>query len=522
MKHLRNLSIKIKTSVSISVYILIVLIGSILFTVHNFQGRLLQDRIESLQENVKNLSESYKEKIIVKNLEKIDELVNFLKNIKSVKDVYITDKDETVIGSSDLFFLGKNAEDFPQKNLQKIEYKLSVDNEPVGKVIVLYDITEIQKEIIKDINKILFPLSFIVGFIVFASFLGTFLISTALVNPLIKLKEHILNLFGSGFENLKNSLDFKIADNKDLKCVKNLSENCWLSDKDGKDILFTIGDKAVKQCSKCEVFIKSSGDEIDKLTYSFYMMVASLNNYIIKLEEAHRERETLSCMAAMGEMSAKIAHEIKNALYSISNAANYIKNNSNDETIKEFGKIIKEESYRLNDMTVSFLNFSKLIEPKFHPEDINKVIQNSTNLLIYDCEDYGIKINLELDKNTPLIFIDANLIKQVLVNLILNSIDAIKEKGLHNGIIKISTKYMEDRRKIQITVEDNGIGIPEEIKSKIFKPFFTTKPKGTGLGLPMVYKIIFLHGGSVNLESVYGKYTKFIIEIPLERGDKNV
>ncbi|WP_297889989.1 ATP-binding protein [Sulfurihydrogenibium sp.] len=522
MKKLKSLSIKLKTSISISVFILLVLIGSILFTVSNFKERLIQDRIQSLQENVKNLSESYKEKIIVKNLEKIDELVYFLKSIKSVKDVFIVDKDDTVIGSSDLSFLGKTQTSFVKKNLQKIEYNLNVDKEPVGKVVVLYDVSQIKDEVMKDINKILYPLSFIVGFIILVSFLGTFFISTALVNPLIKLKENILNLFESGFENLKNSVELKPVSNSQIKCLKDLSDHCWLSGKDGKEVLFYLGNKTVKECSKCDIFTKLSGDEIDKLTYSFYMMVSSLNDYINKLEEAHRERETLSCMAAMGEMSAKIAHEIKNALYSISNAANYIKNNSNDEVIKEFGKLIKEETYRLNDMTVSFLNFSKLIEPKFSLENVNKVIENSISLLSYDCEDYGIKLSVELDNKVPPILIDTNLIKQVLVNLILNSVDAIREKNTDNGVIKVSTKYLKDKNKVVLTVEDNGIGIKEEIKAKIFKPFFTTKQKGTGLGLPMVYKIVFLHGGTVNVESVYGKYTKFIIEIPTEREDKNV
>ncbi|MGC9188819.1 MAG: two-component system sensor histidine kinase NtrB [Sulfurihydrogenibium sp.] len=522
MTYLRNLSIKLKTSISISVYILIVLVGSILFTVNNFTERLIQDRIQSLEENVKNLSESYKEKIIVNNLEKVDELVNFIKSIKSVKEVFVLNKDGTVIGSSDLTFLGKNEVSFPTKNFEKFEYNLSVEKEPVGKVVVLYDLADLKAEVLSDIKKVIYPLSFIVGFIILASFLGTFLISTVLVNPLVNLQKSIVNLFVAGFENLKKSIDFKPATKSDLKCVKGLTENCWLSQKGGVDTLFYLGDKAVKECSKCDVFAKLSGDEIEKLSYSFYVMVASLNDYIQKLEEAYRERETLSCMAAMGEMSAKIAHEIKNALYSISNAANYIKNNSNDKIIREFGKIIKEESYRLNDMTVSFLNFSKLIEPKFTYEDINKVVENSVSLLMYDCEDYGIKMELELDKNIPPTLIDANLMKQVLVNLVLNSIEAINEKNHQNGLIKITTKYLQDRKKIIITVEDNGIGIKEEDKSKIFKPFFTTKPKGTGLGLPMVYKIIFLHGGTVNVESVYGKYTKFTIEIPVERSGRNV
>ncbi|MFN3788432.1 MAG: two-component sensor histidine kinase, partial [Sulfurihydrogenibium azorense] len=265
MKSLRNLSIKLKTSLSISVYILAVLVGSILFTVYNFQERLLEDRIKSLEENVKNLSESYKDKIIVKNLEKIDELVGFLKSIKSVKNVFILDKNETVIGSTDLEYLGKLESNFPKKDLQKIEYNLSVDGEPVGKVVVLYDIKEIKQDIINDIKKIIYPLSLIVGFIIVASFLGTFFISTVLVNPLIKLKESILNLFWTGFYNLKEAVEFKPKTKSDVICVKGITEKCWLGSKNGKEILFSLGEKSIKECPKCEVFSKLSGDEIDNL-----------------------------------------------------------------------------------------------------------------------------------------------------------------------------------------------------------------------------------------------------------------
>lgn len=325
-----------------------------------------------------------------------------------------------------------------------------------------------------------------------------------------------MNLFVQDFKNLNTVIDIKPISKNEKKCIKNILNSCWLTSKDSTNIVLDMRENTIKECSKCEVFDKYTGDEIGKLTYSFYIMIASLNDYIKKLEEVYKERETLRCMATMGEMSAKIAHEIKNALYSISNAANYIKNNSKDEIIKEFGKIIKEESNRLNEMTISFLNFSKLIEPNFKLTDINEVVKDSVKLLIYDCEDNNIKLILELDENLPLIFLDKNLMKQAIVNLILNSIDAIKEKKIDNGYIKIKTSFIVNKQKVVLTIEDNGIGIKEEYKEKIFKPFFTTKPKGTGLGLPMVYKIVFLNGGTVNLNSEYGKYTKFIIELPIE------
>ncbi len=513
---MKNLSIKIKTSLSISIYILVILFASMILTVYSFYGKILNDRIESLEDNIISLSESYKEKIVVKNFEKIDELVNFVMKNKSVKEVFITDKEGKIIGSSNISYIGKIYTGFTKQSFKSFYFNLDVGDDVIGKIIVFYDEDTIKEELAKDIENIIYPLSLVILFIFFASFVGIFLISSYNVRPLVNLKEKILNLFVQDFNNLNTIIDIKPISKNDRECIKNILDTCWLASKDSADILLNIGEIAIKECSKCEVFNKYTGDEVDKLTYSFYIMVASLNDYIKKLEEAYKERETLRCMATMGEMSAKIAHEIKNALYSISNAANYIKNNSKDEIIREFGKIIKEKSNRLNDMTISFLNFSKLIEPNFKLTDINEVVKDSVKLLIYDCEDNNIKLILELDENLPLIFLDDNLLKQAIVNLVLNSIDAIKEKNIDDGYIKIKTSFVDNKQKIVLTIEDNGIGIKQEHKERIFKPFFTTKPKGTGLGLPMVYKIVFLNGGTINLNSEYRKYTKFIIELPIK------
>ncbi len=513
---MKNLSIKFKTALYISIYILLVLFASMILTVYSFYGKILNDRIKSLEDNIISLSESFKEKIVVKNFEKIDELVNFIMKNKAVKEVLITDKDNKVIGSSNVLYIGKIYTGFTNKDYRSFYYSLKVGDDIIGNIIVFYDEEIIEKELAKDIEHIVYPLSLVIIFIFLASFIGIFLISSYNVKPLIDLKGKILSLFTQGFNNLNAVMDIKPISKDEKKCNKNIVDTCWLTSQNSADILLSIGENAIKECSKCEVFNKYTGDEISKLTYSFYIMVASLNDYISKLEEVYKERETLSCMATMGEMSAKIAHEIKNALYSISNAANYIKNNSKDGIIREFGKIIKEESNRLNEMTISFLNFSKLIEPSFKLVNLNEVVENSVKLLNYDCEDNNIKLILDLDENIPMIYLDENLIKQAIVNLVLNSIDAIKEKNIYDGYIKIKTSFLENKQKVTLTIEDNGIGIKEEYREKIFKPFFTTKPKGTGLGIPMVYKIVFLNGGSINLKSEYGKYTKFIIELPIE------
>jgi hypothetical protein len=171
---LRNLSIKLKTSLSIAIYVLIILAGSIIFTVSNFYDRILNDRILSLEENITSLAESYKEKIIVKNFEKIDELVNFLIRNKAIKQIYVLDKDGTIIGSNNLSLLGYEYNERNIDGLAKFVYDLKVDTEIIGKLIVFYDIKTLESELKEDIEKIVYPLSIVVLFIFIATFSGIF------------------------------------------------------------------------------------------------------------------------------------------------------------------------------------------------------------------------------------------------------------------------------------------------------------------------------------------------------------
>lgn len=332
-----NLSIKLKTSVSTAIYVLLVLLFSISFTAYSFKEKLLHEKVSSLEENIINLSESYKESVITLNLEKIDELIGFLLKTKAVKGSFVEDDDGKVIGGSDIRYLGLKDPDFSPMDIKfsKFVYNLKVDNFTVGKVVVFYDKTFLEKEVISDIRKVVTPLLYVVGFIMFASFLGTFFISSVLVSPLISLKHRITELMSDGFI-IQQTAPPEYT--KKIECPENITDMCWLFSKDPYSNLSSIPADASKTCTRCEIFKENSGDEIQQLSFSFYIMVASLNNFIQKLEEVHKERETLSCMAAMGEMSARLAHEIKNALYSISNAANYIKQNTDDKTIRDFGR----------------------------------------------------------------------------------------------------------------------------------------------------------------------------------------
>ena len=527
LNFIKKLSIRWKVALATSFYILLVLVGAIFFTAFSFEQKLLKEKNQSIVENIKNIIESYKDSFILKNLDRIDEMTRKIDNLPSVFFVRVLDAEGRVIGDTDLSNLGtikkellKNIKGKPQikkdENIVSFYYPVKVDSDTIGYVLTKYDLNILKATIDREIFKILVQTFVIATMVIGASFLGVFLISGHMVKPLIDLKNKISGITTSYIDSSK--LDLKpVIYTKDKDCIKSLSGECWLVSEKGSEILLDLGDIALKECSTCEKFKQLSGDEIQQLNYSFYMMVASLKDYLRKLDEAHRERETLNCMATMGEMSAKIAHEVKNALYAIGNAANYLRDNIDNELVKEFSGVIKDEVNRLNKMTVSFLNFSKLIEPQFQLGDINEEIKNSAMLLKPDMDDEGIKLIIETDPNMPEFKFDKNLIKQMLFNLILNSIDALKNKK-GDKFIRIKTEYIKlrDRDIARIIIEDNGEGISRENREKIFKPFFTTKQKGTGLGLPMVYKIVFSHNGTISMDSEEGKGTIFTIDLRIK------
>jgi signal transduction histidine kinase len=522
----KKLSIQWKVALSTSIYILLVLIGAILFTFFSFEQKLLSEKKKSTIKTIESVIESYKEAFIVSNLEKINELVSTLLTIPSVIKVQILDTDGKIIGDKELKNLGiyhkeklKEFKPYPikkqDKNLITFYYPVKVDEDILGYTFVQYDLNLLKEDIDKDLLKILIQTMAIAFFVIIFSAVGTFFISGYMIKPLKTLKEKILNLTTSNMDEL---IELKSFGKKEEICPKDETIICWLTAKNGKEILQELGTQALDRCSTCNLFKRYSGDEIQQLTLSFYMMVSSLQDYLNKLEKVHKERETLNCMATMGEMSAKIAHEVKNALYAIGNAANYLIHNIDNELVREFSGIIKNEVNRLNELTVSFLNFSKLIEPKFEKGNLNKEVKHSVELLRDDFEEEGIKVIYNFDEKIPDFKFDKNLIRQVIFNLVLNALDALKEKKSSEKYLKISTRYIKRKNDkiVLLSVEDNGIGIKEEHKEKIFKPFFTTKQKGTGLGLPMVYKIIYSHNGIINMHSVYGEGTKFEIEFKVD------
>ncbi len=247
----------------------------------------------------------------------------------------------------------------------------------------------------------------------------------------------------------------------------------------------------------------TSQDEIGTLAGAF-------NEMLGRLRDSFAERERLTRLAATGELSATLAHEIKNPLNAIGSAALYLKKNFQGELAQEFSKIIYEESSRINKLTSNLLNFARPLRPEFNPADVNKLVLETINLLREESEERGLALKPDLQEGMPKVLLDSDQMKQVLINLILNSFDAIPGEG------KVHIATFSSNGDVLVSVRDSGSGISDENLEKIFNPFFTNKTRGTGLGLALSRKVVKEHGGDIVVQSTPGEGSTFTIRLPVK------
>ena len=205
-------------------------------------------------------------------------------------------------------------------------------------------------------------------------------------------------------------------------------------------------------------------------------------------------------MAAIGELSTYIAHEIRNPLFAIGGFANaLLRASSLDESAREKARIILAESQRLDEILKSIINFARPTEQALGDVDANAVVGQTVEIMGIGTEK-DIPIVMELARNLPKVYGNAEMLKQCLINLIKNA-----QEAMNKGTIHVRTRYMDGT--VYLEVEDDGPGIPPELQEQIFSPFFSTKDKGAGLGLAMTRKIINEIGGKLLLQSKVGKGT---------------
>lgn len=218
----------------------------------------------------------------------------------------------------------------------------------------------------------------------------------------------------------------------------------------------------------------------------------------------------LDKLTMIGQLTASIAHEIRNPLTTVRGFIQFLSKETKDEQFKQFSPIILEELDRTNSIITNYLKMTK--PEQFHLTDIplHEVINGCVQLM----RPYAsyTNVSIEWEKNDP-IFIrgDVHSLKQAIMNIIKNGIEAIEGQG----IIKINVKPDYFKNKVQLRISDNGRGMSQEQLKQIGLPFYTTKSKGTGLGSMVTNKIIRDMNGSIEYESEIGQGTKVTIEFPL-------
>lgn len=218
-------------------------------------------------------------------------------------------------------------------------------------------------------------------------------------------------------------------------------------------------------------------------------------------------------LAALGQMVAEITHEIKNPLMMIGGFAQQLMRETDDEKNLKKLHIITEEIRRLERLLADLKEFYQVRTIVSEPVDIKGLIEKVFSLVQEDCERHNIQTEVTLDERALTVSGDRGRLEQVFLNLVKNAIEAMESGG------KISIQSRLSGGQVEIMVKDEGCGISEQDRDKVFAPFFTTKKHGTGLGLCISKRIIEDHGGSsFFLESEEGKGTTFKIRLPLYRG----
>ena len=230
-----------------------------------------------------------------------------------------------------------------------------------------------------------------------------------------------------------------------------------------------------------------------------------------QLKEQHR-------LAALGTMSAGLAHEIRNPLAGIKGAAQYLQDGAGDEEIPAFLQLIISEADRLNSVVGQFLDYSRPLNPQKEYIDVNRLLEDSIAVARASLHKSNMYWRTEFDQRLPNIRIDANLFQQVLLNLFQNAAQACHFDGqivVRSKLSKCKNPPQIGQPAVELQVEDNGSGIPSEVKEKLFIPFFTTKEKGTGLGLAMIQRILEVHDGEIQVFSHPGEGATFVIRLPI-------
>jgi len=288
-------------------------------------------------------------------------------------------------------------------------------------------------------------------------------------------------------------------------------------------------------------------DEFGQLADSFNSMIGALRKSRVelqnwgrtlerKVEEARQELEVAHAetarsekLASIGLLAAGIAHELNNPLTGVLTFSHLVRKSLPDDSPQaEDLDLVIQETKRCAAIIRRLLDFARKKTPEKTFSDVNALVRQTTQLISQSAQANDIEIELDLDEDLPTIWIDEDLISQVIMNLLVNAQHAISGKGsitvrtrVQNRLRKVA-KGAREVPMVEISVTDTGCGIPQADLQRIFDPFFTTKGvgKGTGLGLSVSHGSVEAHGGEIEVESTQGKGTVFRVYLPVNVTDE--
>lgn len=239
-----------------------------------------------------------------------------------------------------------------------------------------------------------------------------------------------------------------------------------------------------------------------------------------KLTELEQQLRLLDRLSIVGELTASLAHEVRNPLGSIRGTVEILKDEIPDNPqLQEFFKILVEETERLNMTVENYLSFAR----RPHGDDVEfellEVVRNVTTLLSAPARKKGIEVQLKLPDDSIYLYANPNHLRQVIANLLLNAIQ-VMERGKIQVIVRKGQNNSQPI--VEIAVSDEGPGISEKEMGKIFEPFYTTRKDGTGLGLSIVKRIADENRWELQVESTPGKGSTFCVVIPLIKNKAHV
>ena len=240
-----------------------------------------------------------------------------------------------------------------------------------------------------------------------------------------------------------------------------------------------------------------------------------------RLEDAQKELVKRERLAALGELAALVAHEVRNPLAVIFNSLSSLRKlPRTSPNVDLLLGIVAEEASRLDRMVGDFLDFARPHDPELQPGSLEEVLEEAVEAAV-SALDAHVEVRIEVPAPLPPLLLDARLLRQVFINLVMNAIQTMPRTTPPRGQVRLraTSELRQGQASVRVDVIDNGPGIPPAVEARIFEPFFTTRATGTGLGLAVVKRIVESHRGEIAVQATPGGGATFTVRLPVS-GDE--